>query len=888
MVIIGLGWSSLALAQSSVTFTGVVQDSVGNSMELSNVVAYHIETDRLTSYGVTNSEGRFYLKLEEETSYILRATFIGYRTSQDTIVARANDSNPFVITLKSNVKKLENITIEEEFPVVISGDTISYKADAFKKGNERKLEDVLESIPGFSVDENGEVRVQGKQVEKVLVEGKEFFEGDTKLAVQNIPAHAVDRVQVLRNFSDISPMGALGNNDDRLAINIQLTEDKKNMTFGDVEGGVGLDERYLTHANLFRYTPETTINFIGDANNIGRQAFTPRDYFRFMGGMRNMMSQSGSNFRRTDENMGFMNAQSDRALSIDTKLGASNFNYTPNKKWNLSGFAIVSAAKTNLLSLSERTYINAETVENKESLATDENQENLSGLTKFKAQYTPNADTQIAYELFTKGSKLSDDIERVSDNLSALNQIDSEADQRPFNIHQRLDIYHALDSRNIFSLEASYEYSKQNPALSFTSDLPLFSNVLPINNVNGYNFQQSKNIISNQQELVANWYYILNKTNHINARFGNSHVSQQMTSTIEQEGNSSLDDSEYKNHFDYRFLDVYAGINWRSKMGKVVINPGIYAHHYKTTDLQGDQELVNEQVIWLPEFTINYDVTSSQTIRFRYNLEARFMDIQKVAQGLVVQNYNSLYLGNQGLSNSTVHNINLNYTNYSLFSHFSLFGGLNYQKIKDNISESVNYLGLERLSTPINVMVANELMSFYGDFEKTFKRWKVSAGANLYYATTANLINQTPNQNTSFTQLYNTSLETKLMEIFTFELGYERTYNQYTSATTSNDYINDRPFFELEIKVRPWLSLLADYEYNNYRAENGSSQSIYKFLNASVIVQKEKSPWQFSVEGMNLLETEAIRRDSFSDNLVGTYAYFVQPRYFTFAVKFEI
>lgn len=883
-----LGWSFSTLAQNSTIFTGVVQDSTGNLMELSNVVAYHADTDRLTSYGVTDAEGRFYLKLAEGVTYVLRSTFIGYQTSQDTIIAESNDSNPYVITLISNTKQLDNITIEEEFPVMISGDTISYKADAFKKGNERKLEDVLEGIPGFDVDENGQIKIQGKSVEKVLVEGKEFFEGDTKLAVQNIPANAVDRVQVLRNFSDISPMGALGNNDDRLAINIQLTEDKKNMTFGDVEAGVGLDSRYLAHANLFRYTPKATINFIGDANNIGRQAFTPRDYFRFMGGMRNMMSQSGSNFSLTDENMGFMNMQSDRAQSIDTKLGATNFNYSPNKKWNFSGFAIGSAAKTNLLSLSERTYITSESENNLESLATDENQQNLSGLAKLKVQHTPNPDTQIEYELFAKGSVLDDDVQRVSDNLSTLNKIGTEADQEPYNINQRIDLYYALNDKNIFSLEASYELANQNPFMSFESDVPLFSGALPLDSLDKYKFDQSKDINTQQQELVANWYYILNRTNHLNIRFGNSHIKQQMVSSITQENNSALNDPTFYNDFDYKFLDVYAGFNWRSKIDNVVINPGIYAHRYKTKDGQGDQNLVINKILWLPEFTISYDITSSQTLRFKYNLETRFMDAQKVAQALVVQNYNNLYLGNESLSNSTVHNYNLNYTNYSLFSHFSIFGGLNYQKIKENISESVIYQGLERLSSPINVSDANELISFYGDFEKTFKKWKINAGVNLYYLTTTNEINQSSNLNKSFTQQYNVSTETQMADIFTFELGYERTFNQYSSSATENNFINDKPFFEMEIAIRPWLSLLSDYEYNNYRASDGTSQSTYKFLNASLILQKEKSPWQLTIEGTNLLDTEAIRRDSFSDNLVGTYAYFVQQRYFTLAVKFDI
>lgn len=883
-----LGWNHFTLAQSTVNFSGVVEDSLSSPVELANVVAYHAETDRITSYAVTDEEGRFFLKLEDQTVYVVRATFVGYKTSQDTIVGRANVNQPYMITLRESVKKLQNITIEEEFPVMISGDTISYKADAFNKGNERKLEDVLENIPGFDVDENGEIKIQGKTVEKVLVDGKEFFEGDTKLAVQNIPSKAVERVQVLRNFADISPMSALGSNEDRLAINIQLTEDKKNMTFGDLEAGAGLNNRYLAHANLFRYTPKSTISFIGDANNIGRQAFTPRDYFRFMGGMRNMMSQSGASFSLTDDNMGFMNLQNNRVKSVETELGALNFNYVPNKKWNLSGFGIVSSARTALLSLADRTYVNAEETNNKEILTTDEYQQNISGLVKLKARYTPNADTQLAYELFAKGSTLIDDVNRISNHLGIANAINDAADQTPINVRQRLDAYVGLNDRNIVSFEASYEYNRQNPSNNYASDQPLFANVLPLIDLNSYSFQQSKSIVTHQQELVANWYYILNRTNHLNVRFGNSNVNQSMQSSIDQTGHTAFDAEGYNNSFNYLFSDSYAGINWRSKIGKFTINPGIYGHRFKTTDQQDELDLVTDQVLWLPEVTINFDIQRAQTLRFKYNLEARFMDIQKVAKGLLVQRYNSLYLGNQDLTNSKQHNFNLNYSNYSMFSHFSIYGGLNYQKILNNISESIAYEGLEQTNTPINVGETNELVRFYVNFEKTFKKFKISTGANLFYATTTNLINLIANKNESYTQQYEVSLETNLLKLITLEVGYERTNNQYSSSSSSKDYLNDQPYVEIDLALRPWLTLSADYRYNNYRAADGSSRSTYEFLRATLRIQKKKSPWFFTLEGTNLLDTQAIRRDNFSDNLVSTYSYFVQPRYFTIAVKYNI
>src|SRR5690606_13895119 len=125
----------------------------------------------------------------------------------------------------------------------------------------------------FEVDDNGEVKVQGKKVDKVMVDGKNFFDGDTKLATKNLPANAVDRVQVLKNFNEVSPIRGLDNNES-LALNIELKDGKKNLVFGDVTAGGGPKERYLGHANAFYYAPKLNLNLIADANNVGELAFT--------------------------------------------------------------------------------------------------------------------------------------------------------------------------------------------------------------------------------------------------------------------------------------------------------------------------------------------------------------------------------------------------------------------------------------------------------------------------------------------------------------------------------------------------------------------------------------------------------------------------------------
>jgi hypothetical protein len=117
---------------------------------------------------------------------------------------------------------LDEINIVSKMPVTIKGDTIIYNADSFKNGSERKLEDVLKKLPGVEINDAGQIEVEGKAVEKITVDGKEFFSGDTKLASKNIPSNAVDKIQVLRNFADVNQLRGVQDNQDRVAINIKV------------------------------------------------------------------------------------------------------------------------------------------------------------------------------------------------------------------------------------------------------------------------------------------------------------------------------------------------------------------------------------------------------------------------------------------------------------------------------------------------------------------------------------------------------------------------------------------------------------------------------------------------------------------------------------------
>lgn len=879
-----LSLGAVAYGQDKVPLKGIVSDSLGAPIELANVVATDKETGQVASFGYTDHEGRFLLKLEYDKTYQLTVSFVGYQSfKQEIIVQYGREEKPFDIVLKPSTKYLDAVEIVREFPITISGDTISYKAEAFTNGNERKLKDVLKDLPGFEVDENGEVSVQGKKVEKIMVEGKEFFEGDTKIASENIPGNAVDRVQVLRNFSDVAFMNDL-DSEDRLALNIELKDDKKNMLFGDVEAGIGLDQRYVSHANLFFYHPKTTLNFIGDANNIGQQAFTPQDYFRFTGGLRGLGQRSGSNFQITSDNLGLGLLQDNTALEMDNRLGALNFNHTPSKKWKHSGFLVGSYSENNLYTIDQRTYVR-EQGDNQEVVTNSNRQENVSGIVKLETTYTPNESLHVSYNLLGKASLLENTEDRSSDFQGVENSIDMTSGQDPVSVKQQVEAFYALDEKNIFSLETSYSYQKQDPFLDLITTLPPFPAFFDLAQDNSHRLQQGKEVVSHQQESLVNYYRVLNRKNHFNVSLGNSYSHQQMTSFIHDENGLSLGQN---NDIDFTLTDWFAGANYKMKLGPIVFNPGVNLHYYQLREIQAGVQETFDRWIVLPNLNVNYKFTSAQSIVVRYAMKTSFADVQNVAQGLIIQNYNNLFRGNRDLVNSIYHDLGFNYYNFSIFNALNLYGGVNYRRVYDDISDQVTFNGLDRTSTPVNIKEANETLTAYGNISKSFNTFRLKGNANVSYFSMANLVDEIDNRNRALAQDYQVAMETTFFKVWRVEAGFEKVYNRYNSNTISTSFITDRPFATTELSLFNSFTLTADYEYNHYRGRDGSVKTSYDFLNASLSYQGPNSAWQVQVSGANLLNTSSIRRDNFSENLVSAFEYFVQPRYFLCSIKYDL
>lgn len=876
---------------------GQLKNPQGETLEMANILLLNGTDSSMISFAFTDDQGRFKIKVEQNSTYLLRMSYLGLR-NLDTLVRIGTEArlNLGSLTLVREDIPLTEAEVVEEMPITVSGDTIIYKTEAFTTGEERKLEDVLEQLPGFEVDDNGEVKVQGKTVEKVMVEGQDFFDGDTKLATKNIPANAVDKVQVLQDYNDVDPLRGVDNND-RIALNIKLKDGKKNIFFGDISAQGGLDERYLVHPNLFYYSPKASYNFIGDLNNIGVPAFTQQDYFRFNGGFRGLNNRSGSSLNiASDNGLGASMATNTRANEITSRFGALNINLNPSKAWNWNGFIIANQTQTLTRSEMYRSYLNPDAPESKieETLLNSSDAQNTALMGKLGGTFTPNTSLHVAYDGLFKTSTQRSFSNKNSDFGFTQTNIGEQNEQMPLETKHSISAYYEANAKNISSVEGVFLFKQQDPSYSFASNaaqVPFPS--LPLVDTNSTELLQNQQLQTLKTDLNLNHYFVLNNTNHLNLIAGTSITRQQYTSNMDQLYNgisiNDINDPIYRNDVRYMLDDYFIGLRYKVKLGKLILRPGLNAHYYQY-DLSEDRafgEPLFANTFLLPEFFAKYDFRKTESLTLTYNMQAQFTDVNNFYPGLIINSYNSLRRGNTSISNALVHAFNLGYYKFDMFNFMNIFAGLTYSRTIDALVTSTDFIGLQRVLTPINAQGTNDLLSAYGSFDKRFTKWKFRLGGNLSYTNTNTLIQNLENKNNSFVQAYDASVETNFKRAPNVEVGYRFIHNAYKGNNVENTFVTNRPFIKVEAPFLESFTFIGEYAYNNYRS-NGTTTNNFDFLTANLYYQKEDSPWEFSLNGMNLLNTGILREDGFNENLISTSVYYVMPRYVLLGVKYSL
>ena len=888
--------SAIALSQT-IRFEGSVLESGKTPLEMANVMAVNQATKAVDAYGITNDKGKFALNLNKNTTYNVKISYLGMQNKEITITTQSENITQN-IALEPGGIELEGVEIVREMPVSIKGDTIVYNADSFKTGTERKLEDILKKLPGVEVNADGEVEVEGKKVTKLMVEGKDFFDGDTKLGVKNIPADAIDKVQVLRNYNENSILKGVENNQDNLAMNIKLKEGKKNFWFGDMTAGIGVghdEERYLINPKLFYYNPKYSINIITNFNNIGELPLTIQDYFKFTGGFRNMMGKGGSSFNVSSNDLGISLLRNNRAKEIETSFGATNFSYNVSKTWSLSGFGIISSSITDLETKSQTNIL----VPNSSEVASTENREEVAhqksnlGLFKLSSSYKPSSRFQLDYDVLGKISKQDENNNLLRESIVAgtsdTETIFTAKKQDPTSLNQNLSAYYTQSDKNIFALEMQHLYQDEDPFYNANLETQPFNLLGYTSGENRNDINQSRFVKTNKIDSKLDYYYMLTPKSNINVTLGNTYSHQTFDSSIYQvldDGSiNDLDNPTNTNDVTYNFNDAFLGLHYKILSGKFTFTPGVSFHSYDMTNTQLGSKFNMNFFRILPDFLAIYQIKKSETLTYNFGLTNTFTDINRLAEGFVLNGYNSLSRGSRTLENSTVQSHSLTFRKFNMFNFENINANINYTKSVDAVKTQSVFDGVNQSSSPFNSDFADEAISGFASYGRSFlKNYKASFNTRLNWSKFNNIQNTILVTNESFTQVHSLSLSTNYKNLPNIEVGYSLTINDYAGSK----FYTDRPSARLDYYFLKSFSFVSEYEFYHYYNADKTVENEYDFLSASLIYQKKDSKWEYKVAATNLLNTTSLNDDSFSQFSTRTSQYTVQPRYIILSLKYNL
>ncbi|MCB4798055.1 TonB-dependent receptor [Neotamlana laminarinivorans] len=872
----------------NIILEGIVTDTINSPLENTNILARPLSSNLNMAFTITNSKGYYKLNLHTNEPYEITVSYLGFSPFKFNLtITEATEKNIILISATDVLDEV--VIIKNTPPVIIKEDTISYKTDAFNTGTERKLKDVLKNLPGIDVDKNGNVKVMGKKVSTLLVDNKPFFNGNTKLGIENIPANAVESINAIDNYTSVSFLKGLSSSE-KMALNIKLKKDKKRFLFGDVEAGTGIaeQEHYLVHPNVFYYSPKTTFNFIGDVNDVGIKSFTLKDYLNFEGGIGKLFSNPSSYFQSTNDYYSqFLNGQ-DFTLA-QNKFAALNFVRALNSKWSLSGYGIASKIKTNTTEETTNNYFfnDSNTVENK----TDNQSNNQRFVfSKLLLEYKPSTKEDLSYNSFVKQTSINNVGNIFLSTLLSENNLSTNYKNNSTEIKQNVEWHKKYNTKHTTSLTFNYKYLKQNPTNYWITDLPILNDFLPLIEDDNYNINHFENNKQQTINLLIKHYWVLNKNNHIYTTIGNNNLTEKYnTEDYQKLSNTSLNNFEsanFNNSLIYKANDLFLGIEHKFQKGIFSAKYGLETHFYNWNINQNFNKKITKQV-WLPSLQTKLKFSGSNSLSFKYNLKSSIASANKYANKYWLKSYNNIVIGNTDLENELFHTLNLNYLKFSLYKGLTFASNLTYKIASKGINYNTEINGINQINAYILLKNPEKTWLTNVMLQKRINNFSVTLNTDLIFSDIQLMVNNENYKSKSNSENYELEISTDFKKLPNFELSLKKQFDKFIYNNNNSTFITTIPKFAMDYNFLNGFIFNFNYEKTIYKNYNNQKNS-YNITDTSLLYDFNNSPWSIKLSGTNIFNTKFKNSNSISDYLITNKQTYIQPNIWLFSVNYDL
>jgi hypothetical protein len=873
-------------------FTGQVIDGVAKTPMIGANVLIKTVTDSLLRGTVTGADGRFEIARPFIPEVKLEITFLGYKTITKIHSMREPVELGELILLE-DTKVLGEVLVKGVSVVgEQKGDTTSFNANAFKTQTNAQAEDLIRKMPGITM-QGGQIQAQGEQVQKILVDGREFFGSDPNIALRNLPADAIDRVEVLDQRSDQSRLTGFDDGSYTKTINIILRSDRKNGSFGRTYAGYGNDDRYAAGGSVNFFKGDQRISVLGLFNNINQQNFSSQDLAGLTanasagagrGGMMGGMGGGGFGGGQWGGggNNNFLVGNSGGIVTTN----AMGLNYSDKwgKKVNVTGSYFFNNTANSLRQITNReTVVNANLRQfYEENLINTVKNSNHRANARIEADINEKNSIVLTPSLsFQDNSTFSDrdalTRNSLGDSLSALRSI-SNATTKAVNLSNNLTYRYKFDKKGrTLSTEVFTAWSNRDQDSDLLAASREFRrNLLDTATQETYSLNEGFNYRVN---LTFTEQLSKNAIGTFGYQVGNNATAaDQKTFQIDEERKALLD-TALSNEFDNKFITqrLRSGYAYNKEAWSVNVNMD-----YQNARLDNEAFFPVPGTFnrsfnnFLPSANLNYrNRKTGFSWRVRYRTSTNEPSVNELQNVVNNQNPLNLRVGNPDLGQSYNHNIFANISKINLEKSRTLFLFVTHSVTSDFIGNSTflttkdtlinNEILLRsggQLSRPIN-LDGNIRSSFFLTYGAPLKKLKTQFNINtrVSFNRTPGLINGVSNLNDNTTLSQGLTFNSNISQNVDFSISTTGSYNIVNSSLQQN---LDNNFYQQESNMRLYFSS----KNGKFFMGNNVAHSLYSGLSEGF----NQNFWLWNMEGgfrfakNNKAELKAVLFDVLNQN----------------------
>jgi uncharacterized membrane protein YgcG len=833
----------VAVAQAQeISVHGIIQDSKKIPLYAVDIRAIDLRDTTKNYFTMSDQNGTFHFFLSESHSYRLEATYVGYKKIIKPFFVEKHAVELGALIMMDIPITENEVVVEGNVPAAVQNlDTTEYLARAFKTNPDAVAEDLITKMPGITVDNTGTVKAGGETVQRVLVDGKPFFGDDPTVALRNLPAEVVDKIQVFDQMSDQAQFTGFDDGQSVKAMNIITRTRNGRSEFGKFSGGYGENDRYIAGAALNDFEGDSRLSVVGLSNDINQQNFTAQDVLgtgpgsnsqSLPGGRRSTSSSTGGTSGRGGRSSGgqFSSGGSSNSFSATqpqgintTNMGGGNYVDSLSSQVFAQGSYFFTQVNNTNNQTTNRQYYNAGNSGSLYDQQADADSKNYNHRANARIDYTmdPSNSLSVTPQLLFQQNQISNILDAtslLSTNVPlSASQTNSQTDASGHNLTGHITLRHKFEipGRTI-SLDISLTHNQKlstaqleastqqtGDSLSATS-----SNEQAHTTILGYTISPTlvytEPVTPNSQlQLTYNASYSKNTSDKETNNFDTA---------VQQYSNF---DTLLSNTYENEYITQSAGVGYRIRGEGLNAMAGFSV---QSATLKNDQtypftgSISKTFTDYLPNALLNLTLGAHENLRVLYRASTRPPNITQLQN--VIDNSNPLLLtvGNPDLEESYSHSLNVRYSVTTPQKARSIFLLFSATLTKDYIANATTIAAHDtvlsngtklaqgsQLTLPVNLNGYANVRSFftYG-FPANFLSSMLNLSTGLTYTRTPSEINALLNLTNTYAISQGVTLGSNISPEVDFTLAYMGNYNisrtQLQPDQNSNYYSHNADF----------------------------------------------------------------------------------------------